>query len=357
MGQLATQAQNVQLQAMNPERDIRDMVRSACPQIEKVIGGNLKPDMLLQYCISSINREPQLRNCTPVSVLSCFMQCAALGLKPSNVDGLGQAFILPYGNKNHKGGQPDATFVIGYKGMLKLLENSGIYAQPVAVYEDDGVKLKMDAKGTPYIECPEDINLDADHSPDKLKFVFLSIDLPNGNTYASYMSRKDLEAYRDRYAPRSKYKGNAVTGPWATNFVEMGMKTLIRRSFKYLPVSVEAKTAATVDETTPDYSDVLAPAIDDAMTPAIDVEPAQEEEQPQAPAPQQPEAQPEPSSVDVKRSEMIRRFQGLGVASDAEACETISKVLDREVKASDELTEAELDKVLGQLKASVKEGE
>ncbi|MFR9113893.1 MAG: recombinase RecT, partial [Bifidobacterium bifidum] len=313
MGQLATQAQNVQMQAMNPERDIRDMVRSAWPQIEKVIGGNLKPDMLLQYCVSSINREPQLRNCTPVSVLSCFMQCAALGLKPSNVDGLGQAFILPYGNKNHKGGQPDATFVIGYKGMLKLLENSGIYAQPVAVYEDDGVKLKMDAKGTPYIECPEDINLDADHSPDKLKFVFLSIDLPNGNTYASYMSRKDLEAYRDRYAPRSKYKGNAVTGPWATNFVEMGMKTLIRRSFKYLPVSVETKTAATVDETTPDYSDVLAPAIDDAMTPAIDVEPAQEEEQPQAPAPQQPEAQPEPSSVDVKRSEMIRRFQGLGV--------------------------------------------
>lgn len=277
MGQLATQAQNVQMQAMNPERDIRDMVRSAWPQIEKVIGGNLKPDMLLQYCISSINREPQLRNCTPVSVLSCFMQCAALGLKPSNVDGLGQAFILPYGNKNHKGGQPDATFVIGYKGMLKLLENSGIYAQPVAVYEDDGVKLKMDAKGTPYIECPEDINLDADHSPDKLKFVFLSIDLPNGNTYASYMSRKDLEAYRDRYAPRSKYKGNAVTGPWATNFVEMGMKTLIRRSFKYLPVSVETKTAATVDETTPDYSDVLAPAIDDAMTPAIAIEAAHED--------------------------------------------------------------------------------
>ena len=192
--------------------------------------------------------------------------------------------------------------------------------------------------------------------------MFLSIDLPNGNTYASYMSRKDLEAYRDRYAPRSRYKGNAVTGPWVTNFVEMGMKTLIRRSFKYLPVSVEAKTAATVDETTPDYSDVLAPAIDDAMTPTIDVDPAQKEEQPQAPAPQQPqqpEAQPEaePSAVDVKRAEMIRRFQALGVASDAEACETITKILNREVKASDELTEAELDKVLGQLKAGVKEGE
>ena len=143
MGQITQATQGRQMVQADPARDIRDMVRNAWPQIEKVIGGNLKPDMLLQYCISAINREPALKQCTPVSVLSCFMQCAALGLKPSNVDGLGQAYILPYGNKNH-GGQPDATFVIGYKGMLKLLENSGIYAQPVAVYEQDGVKLRMD---------------------------------------------------------------------------------------------------------------------------------------------------------------------------------------------------------------------
>ena len=87
---------------------------------------------------------------------------------------------------------------------------------------------------------------------------------------------------------------------------------------------------------------------------AIDVEPAEETEPEQ---PQQPEAQPEVSPLEAKRAEMIRRFQALGVASDAEACETITKILNREVKASDELTEAELDKVLGQLKASVKEGE
>ena len=72
--------------------------------------------------------------------------------------------------------------------------------------------------------------------------------------------------------------------------------------------------------------------------------------------PEEPE-QPQPSPVEAKRSEMIRRFQALGVASDAEACETNSKILNREVKASDELSEAELDKVIGQLKAGVKEGE
>ncbi|OZG57829.1 DNA binding, phage related protein [Bifidobacterium tissieri] len=341
MGQLAQATQGRQLTANTTERDIRDMVRASWPQIQRVIGGNLKPDMLLQYCISSINREPALRNCTPVSVLSCFMQCAALGLKPSNVDGLGQAYILPYGNKNHQGGQPDATFVIGYKGMLKLLENSGIYAQPVAVYEDDGVKLRMDAKGTPYIECPDEINLDADHSPGKLKFVFLSIDLPNGGTYAAYMSRKDLEAYRDLYAPRSKRRGNAISGPWATNFVEMGLKTLIRRSFKYLPVSVEAKTATTVDETTPDYSDVLTPQITDAMTTVVDTTPDNESE-----------AEPESGESaqadqrEAKLSDLIDRFKALGVASEQEACQTVSKIVNRPVSAFTDMSEAEIDKVL-----------
>ncbi|MFQ7492960.1 MAG: hypothetical protein ACLRL4_04460 [Bifidobacterium bifidum] len=32
------------------------------------------------------------------------MKCASLGLEPSNVDGLGKAYILPYGNKNYSTG-------------------------------------------------------------------------------------------------------------------------------------------------------------------------------------------------------------------------------------------------------------
>lgn len=129
---------------------------------------------------------------------------------------------------------------------------------------------------------------------------------------------------------------------------DMAKKTVIRRAFPYLPVSVEARDAAASDDQTPDYSDVFRPlptvtADDSPVDVSVD-------------EPEEPE-QPQPSPVEAKRSEMIRRFQTLGVASDAEACETISKILNREVKSSDELGEAELDKVIGQLKASVKEGE
>lgn len=351
MGQLATQAQNAQMQTMNPQKNMKSLLERSWPRIAAVIGNNLSPQRLYQMYVSTINREPQLANCGVESVLSCFMKCAALGLEPSNVDGLGRAYILPYGNKNYRTGQKEATLIIGYKGMIDLARRSGqirdISAR--AVHEGDefaySYGLNEDLRHVP---CAK---------PGKLTHVYMIANFKDGGHYFQVMNADEIEAA----AKRSPSYGKAVS-PWKSDYEAMAKKTVIRRAFPYLPVSVEARDAAASDDQTPDYSDVLAPAINDAMTPTIDVDPAQEEEQPQAPAPQQPqqpEAQPEaePSAVDVKRAEMIRRFQALGVASDAEACETITKILNREVKASDELSEAELDKVIGQLKAGVKEGE
>ena len=160
-------------------------------------------------------------------------------LAPVRRGRIGTGVHPAYGNKNYATGEKQATFVIGYKGMLKLLENSGIYAQPRAVYEDDNIKLKLDENGVPTIECPDEVNVDADHSEDKLKFVYLSVQLPNGGRYADYMSKRDLLEYRDKYAPRNRSR--QITGPWLKNFVEMAKKTIIRRSFKYLPVNIERR--------------------------------------------------------------------------------------------------------------------
>lgn len=354
MGQLATQAQNVQMQTMNPQRQMKQLLEKSWPRIAAVMPQEMSEKRLYQMYVSTINREPQLASCSVESVLSCFMRCTSLGLEPSNVNGLGMAYILPFGNKNMRTGQKEAMFVLGYRGMIALARRSGqlksIHAQ--AVYQGDEFDYWEDETGQHFkFRATRGVP----HTEATLTDVYVNAQLlPAGSVFV-HMTKEEVEAVKRRSPAGNK-------GPWRTDYEAMALKTVVRRSFKWLPVSVEAQSAAVSDETTPDYSDVLAPAIDDAMTPTIDVDPAQEEEQPQAPAPQQPqqpEAQPEaePSAVDVKRAEMIRRFQALGMASDAEACETITKILNREVKASDELSEAELDKVLGQLKASVKEGE
>lgn len=337
MGQLATQAQNAQMQTMNPQKNMKSLLERSWPRIAAVIGNNLSPQRLYQMYVSTINREPQLANCGVESVLSCFMKCAALGLEPSNVDGLGRAYILPYGNKNYRTGQKEATLIIGYKGMIDLARRSGqirdISAR--AVHEGDeftySYGLNEDLRHVP---CAK---------PGKLTHVYMIANFKDGGHYFQVMNADEIEAA----AKRSPSYGKAVS-PWKSDYEAMAKKTVIRRAFPYLPVSVEAHDAAASDDQTPDYSDVFRPlptvtADDSPVDVSVD-------------EPEEPE-QPQPSPVEAKRSEMIRRFQTLGVASDAEACETISKILNREVKASDELSEAELDKVIGQLKAGVKEGE
>lgn len=55
------------------------------------------------------------------------------------------------------------------------------------------------------------------------------------------MSKADV----DKVRATSKASGN---GPWVTHYEEMAKKTVIRRLFKYLPVSIELQTAVTLDE-------------------------------------------------------------------------------------------------------------
>lgn len=341
MGQIAQAAQGRQLTQMNPQRQMRQLLEKSWPRIMAVIGNNLSPQRLYQMYVSTINREPQLANCSVESVLSCFMKCAALGLEPSNVDGLGRVYILPYGNKNYRTGQKEATLIIGYKGMIDLARRSGqirdISAR--AVHEGDEFEYSYG--------LDEDLRHVPCAKPGRLTHVYMIANFKDGGHYFLVMTADEIEAAKKRSPSGNK-------GPWMTDYEAMAKKTVIRRAFPYLPVSVEAQTAATTDERTPDYSSVFHPLPDDTGDEAT-AEP--ETEGAADDGGQSTAAQSDIPPVEGKRLEVIRRFQALGVASDEEACETISKILERTVATTGELSEPELDTVLAQLKAGVREGE
>ena len=123
MGQIAQQAQGRQMVEMTPKKNLQMLMKKSWPRIASVVGNNMSPDRLYQMCVSAINKTPKLAECSPQSVLSCFMTCSALGLEPSNVDGLGRAYVLPFRNK--KTGGMEATFIMGYRGMIDLARRSG----------------------------------------------------------------------------------------------------------------------------------------------------------------------------------------------------------------------------------------
>lgn len=339
MGQLATQAQNAQMQPMNPQQNMKSLLERSWPRIAAVIGNNLSPQRLYQMYVSTINREPQLANCSVESVLSCFMKCAALGLEPSNVDGLGRAYILPYGNKNYRTGQKEATLIIGYKGMIDLARRSGqirdISAR--AVHEGDeftySYGLNEDLRHVP---CAK---------PGKLTHVYMIANFKDGGHYFQVMNADEIEAA----AKRSPSYGKAVS-PWKSDYEAMAKKTVIRRAFPYLPVSVEARDAAASDDQTPDYSDVFRPL------PTVTADDSPVDVSVDEPEQSQPEARPSVSPVEAKRAVAIGRFQRLGVTDEQEALQTVAKITGMASESFADLSEAELDKVLGELKASVKEG-
>ena len=261
MGELSQRTQETRLVQARPQDRLKQLLERSWPRIAAVMPRELNPERLYQMYVSTINREPMLAECSVESVLSCFMQCTALGLEPSNVNGLGMAYLLPYGNKNRQG-QKQAQLIVGYKGMIELARRSGqiksIHAQ--AVYEGDDFDCWEDESGQHFRFHQA---RGAEHSEKTLTDVFVNAQLMNGGFVFEHMTRAEV----DRIRSRSKASGS---GPWVSDYEAMAKKTVIRRVFPSLPVSTEARTAAVADETTPDYSDVFKPVIEDVETQQIE---------------------------------------------------------------------------------------
>lgn len=247
MGTIAQQTAGRQMVALTPKQNLQRMLRDSWPRIASVVGNNMSPDRLYQMCVSAINKTPKLAECTPQSVLSCFMTCSALGLEPSNVDGLGRAYVLPfYNSRTHR---TEATFIMGYRGMIDLARRSGqlVAISARAVHEGDEFSYSYGLnEELRHVPCA---------SPGDLTHVYMVAHFKDGGHYFLVLDLSEIEQAK----ARSK-SGNF--GPWKTDFEAMAKKTAIRRAAPYLPLTVQAQTAVASDGTTPDYGDVFQPVLE-----------------------------------------------------------------------------------------------
>jgi recombination protein RecT len=162
------------------------------------------------------------------------MQCAQLGLEPGG--SLGHAYLLPF--ENRKTGKTDAQFILGYRGMIDLARRSGQIVSLAArsVYPAD--KFDYDYGLNEYL-----IHKPVSKAEDRgqLTHVYAVARLLGGGAQFEVMERVDVE--RVRAQSRA-----GQSGPWVSHFEEMAKKTVIRRLFKYLPVSIEIQRAVGLDE-------------------------------------------------------------------------------------------------------------
>ena len=142
--------------------------------------------------------------------------------------------------------------ILGYKGMIDLARRSGeirdISAR--AVYEGDFFEYEF-GLNEQLKHIPAQDN---ERTPNKLTHVYMVCHFKDGGHYIDVMTRSQVNAIRSR----SK-SGSSAYSPWSTDYEAMACKTVIRRAFKFLPVSVEAQKAAATDEATPTISNLFTP--------------------------------------------------------------------------------------------------
>lgn len=164
--------------------------------------------------------QPVLMKCTPESLVLAVLRGARTGLPVDGSGGL--AWIVPYG--------AEATYVPGYKGLITLAKATGLVKdmQPIAVYKKDTFAYRP-ADEQPVVHeayFPTDENEDDDPGP--LRAVYCKTTLPDGTRRYDVMRLKDVKAIQA--------KSRAKSGPWASDFDQMALKSVVKRAFKSLGV-------------------------------------------------------------------------------------------------------------------------
>ncbi len=186
---------------------------------------------------------------SPNTIIQAALKAATFDLP---IDpGLGYAYIMPF-NNNSK--QPDgswlkkheATFILGYKGMIQLAQRTGAYRKINVIDVRQG-ELKS------YDRLTEDIELEFVQDEDEREKLPVIgwvgyFRLMNGAEKTIFMTRRQVEAHEKKFR-----KGQNMTKGWREDFDAMAAKTVLRRligKWGLMSIEYQRGDAATLEAAT-----------------------------------------------------------------------------------------------------------
>ncbi|MCL2631503.1 MAG: recombinase RecT [Coriobacteriia bacterium] len=232
MTDLLTATEGASIQALNPRNTYEKLIIDRWDRIAFLLPEHVKQEKVFQVLSSTVSQDPKLLECSSASLVAATLTCAALGLLPSKVDGLGHCFIIPYGK--------EATFQFGYKGVLELARRSGEIADITAavVYQgDEFMHIMGDAEQI--IHVPD---YSASRSPENIIATYMVMRLTNGGVHREVMTIDEVMKIRDRSQAYQTAKRFNKKSAWDTDPEAMIKKTVINRAKPYMPLSPEIRT-------------------------------------------------------------------------------------------------------------------
>lgn len=227
-------------------KDVRAFLEKAevKKQFEAALPQHLGVERLLRVTMTALRNNPALLDCTRESLFACVLGCATLGLEPEPF--LGQAYLVPFKRKYQDRGQwrtkMECQLIPGYRGYIALARRTGeVQSVSVqAVYVNDHFRLSYG------------LNETLEHTPAEgergdFRGAYVVVRYKDGSHSFDYMNAADIL----KIAKRSKTYNQGEdewSGPWGTDFEEMAKKTVIRRHFKVVPMSVEMGKLTAADD-------------------------------------------------------------------------------------------------------------
>jgi recombination protein RecT len=233
-----------------------EQVESLAEEVARALPGTIDAERFVRNTLTVLRQTPKLAQCTWPSIAGALMTAAQVGLEPGP---LGHCWLIPRWNRTV--GANEATFQLGWTGILELARRSGRIGTVDGGWFFDGELIEER-----YGSSSELIIRPRRPRPTGEPVGYwVAVEMLDGaRPMFKLMDRAEIVAHADRHAPKDR-NGN-LTGAWGSDFDTMAVISVFRSMRNWLPLSPEMSTAL-ADDPAP----VLSPAPSPTRTGEIPV--------------------------------------------------------------------------------------
>lgn len=191
-----------------------------------------------------VSNDKNLQQCAPLTLMYSALTATALKLPLDK--NLGFAYVIPYNNR--KAGTCEASFQLGYRGLLQLAIRTGQFKKINATDVREGEMVGRDF-------LTNEIEFQWDETSGRINKKVVGyvafFELTNGFKQTLFMTVDELKAHATRYSQTYSSKNEYVRkqSKWETDFDQMSRKTVLKLLLsRYAPLSVDMQTAVKADQ-------------------------------------------------------------------------------------------------------------
>lgn len=224
---------------------IRAEIETHRDQFGVTLAGDVPTDKFMRSVFIQFEKNPDLYQCDPVSIIDACNRAAIDGLL---LDGREAALVI-YNMRDGDGWKKVAQYIPMYMGLLKRVYKSGFVSTVSVhvVYENE--LLVDETLGRPRFVYTAGDREEIIHdpivmgAPGKPAIVYSIVRMKDGSISRDVMSITRVLAIAKKQAKNWDERESKLKGIWSSEFIEMAKKTVLRHHTKTLPKDARVEQA------------------------------------------------------------------------------------------------------------------